>query len=226
MSFKFLNMIIAIISLITSSVPAIITLARCHREWQYLLLAMWKLLLSCTINIMGIHRGLIDNRNKSIAPFLWLIVYSIGIILGLVGLTSLVVESWSYQPVRAVTGAFLGIAVGLGIIAALAIPRTGYKETYHPREPEGMQYVLSLFGLGSNDYGYDVRRHEYKSWGCLSAATNVIPAVVAFVGFFTALYSDWALGVMTRNLAGAPSLDIAVLYYIYFAAKRLPLLFQ
>jgi hypothetical protein len=226
MNFKFLNLIIAIISLTTSCVLAIITLARCHKEWQYLLLAMWKLLLSCTINIMGIHRCLIDKHNKSIAPFLWLTVYLIGIILGLVGLISLVVESWSYQPVRAVTGAFLGIAVGFGIIAALAIPRRGYKETYHPREPEGMQYVLSLFGLGSNDYGYDVRRHEYKSWGCLPAARNVIPAVVAFVGFFAALYSDWALGVMTRNLAGAPSHDIAVLYYIYFAAKRLPLLFQ
>lgn len=79
------------------------------------------------------------------------------------GLISLVSESWSYQPVRAVTGAFLGIAVGFGIIAALAIPERGYAETYHPREPEGMQYVLSLVGLGSNDYGYDVRTHEYTA---------------------------------------------------------------
>jgi len=227
---RFITLIMAIISLIICCVLSIVTMARCHKEWQFLLLAMWKFLLSITVNIMGIHRCIlsspIDHRNKSVMPFIWLLIYLIGIILGLVGLISLVSETWSYQPVRAVTGAFLGIAIGCGVIAALLIPSTGYKETYHPREPQGIQYVLSLVGLGSGNYGYDVQRHEYKSWGGLSAFLNIIPAVLAFIGFFAALYSDWALGVMTENLAGVPSSDIRVLYWIYFAAKRIPLFFQ
>jgi hypothetical protein len=40
------------------------------------------------------------------------------------------------------------------------------------------------------------------------------------------LYSDWVLGVITGNLAGAPSGDVKVIYWIYFVAKRLPLMFQ
>jgi hypothetical protein len=92
-------------------------------------------------------------------------------------------------------GSFLGIAVGFGVVAALAIPGMGRVETHHPREPEGMQCALSLVSLGSNDYGYDVRTHEYTAWGCLPAAKAVIPSVVAFVAFFAAMYSDWALGV-------------------------------
>lgn len=227
---KLADLIMAVISLITCYVLTIVTMARCHKEWQFLLLAMWKFLLTCTINTMGIHRCILvrddEKHNKSKTPFFWLLVYLICIILGLVGLISLVSESWNYQPVRAVTGAFLGIAVGFGVIAAIATPKRGHTETYHPREPEGMQWVLSLVGLGSNDYGYDVRRHEYTAWGCLPAARAVIPSILAFVGFFAALYSDWALGVMTGNLVGAPSSNIRVLYWIYFVAKRLPLLFQ
>lgn len=174
-------------------------MARCHKEWQFLLLAMWKFLLTSTINTMGIHRCLLvrdDKHSKAKTPFFWLLVCLTGIILGLVGLISLVSESWNCQPVRAVTGAFLGIAVGFGVVAALAIPEGRCVETHYPREPEGVQYVLSLVGLGSNDYSYDVRTHEHTAWGCLPAAKAVIPSVVAFVWFFAALYSDWALQVM------------------------------
>ena len=92
-SFKFLNVITAIISPITSFMPAITALARRHKEWQHLLLATWRLLPSRTINITGIRRGLIGNRNKSVAPPLRLVVDSVGIIRGLVGL----IFPWSWS---------------------------------------------------------------------------------------------------------------------------------
>ena len=110
------NLILGGISLIICCVSAIVTMARCHKEWQFLLLAMWKFLLAITINLMGIHRCLLtgDDRNsKSMMPFSWLLVYSLGIILGLVGLVSLVSQSWSYQPVRRSYGSFSGNRSGV-----------------------------------------------------------------------------------------------------------------
>ncbi|KAF8652200.1 hypothetical protein AX16_004503 [Volvariella volvacea WC 439] len=48
---------------------------------------------------------------------------------------------------------------------------------------------------------------------------------VAFTTFalLAALYADWALGMMTDNLVGLPTSDNSVLYWCYFAAKRLPM---
>ena len=43
---------------------------------------------------------------------------------------------------------------------------------------------------------------------------------VAFM-FLAALYSDWALGLMTDNLIGTPSKDNSAFYWTYWVAKRL-----
>jgi hypothetical protein len=49
-------------------------------------------------------------------------------------------------------------------------------------------------------------------------------SVGGWVGILSALYCDWILGAIADNMTGAPSDDVAVLYWIYFVAKRLPLL--
>jgi len=41
---------------------------------------------------------------------------------------------------------------------------------------------------------------------------------------FALLWMDWSLGIITGNLAGAPSKNVKTLYWSYFAAKRLGLL--
>jgi hypothetical protein len=41
---------------------------------------------------------------------------------------------------------------------------------------------------------------------------------------FGAFYCDWILAAIAENWAGLPSSDIAFLYWIYFAAKRMPML--
>jgi hypothetical protein len=38
-------------------------------------------------------------------------------------------------------------------------------------------------------------------------------------------YSDWVLAAVTRNWAGVPIESLQTLYQVYFAAKRLPMLF-
>lgn len=51
---------------------------------------------------------------------------------------------------------------------------------------------------------------------------GVVGAVLGLL-LLMLFYSDWILGAIAGNLAGAPSSDIAVLYWLYFATKRLPL---
>ena len=55
---------------------------------------------------------------------------------------------------------------------------------------------------------------------------SFLGTAVVLTGIFAVLYSDWALGVITGNLAGAPSRDIKAIYWTYFVAKRLPVIFQ
>jgi len=64
------------------------------------------------------------------------------------------------------------------------------------RNDEG--FVMAwLWGIGAALIG----------WGCLGA-----------------IYSDWILAAIAENLVGIPSSDNAILYWAYFAVKRLPLL--
>jgi hypothetical protein len=52
---------------------------------------------------------------------------------------------------------------------------------------------------------------------------NCVLGILCF-GLFGALYCDWILAAIARNWAGLPSNDIAVLFWVYFLAKRLPML--
>ena len=47
--------------------------------------------------------------------------------------------------------------------------------------------------------------------------------VISFI-FLLTLYSDWLLGAIDNNWSGQPDSDVALFYWIYFAAKRLPML--
>jgi hypothetical protein len=57
----------------------------------------------------------------------------------------------------------------------------------------------------------------------------LLEALIITIGVMTALWSDWILAAIHvgdgGNWSGIPSSDATVLYWGYFAAKRLPLLF-
>ena len=57
---------------------------------------------------------------------------------------------------------------------------------------------------------------------CCSGMLFSIP----FICLFALFWMDWALGIITGNLAGSPGKDRReqAIYWIYFIAKRLPLL--
>ena len=222
------DLVVAICSLLGSSINAIVVMARCRREWQFLLLALWKLGLSCTLGCMCIHRALLvrhaDEIKNSKRPFFWLFVYVTSIVLGLAGLFSLVRRSWDNPHVRTVTIAFWGIAGGLAFIKAL-FPQTSITETEVEWERDDFVAYLQRW-LGQDTRETYTVVVESRSWGFGQWLQSLFASAILLTVLLAPLYSDWVLGVITGNLAGAPSGNVKVIYWIYFVAKRLPLIFQ
>lgn len=63
-----------------------------------------------------------------------------------------------------------------------------------------------------------------KFWGSHSSLWNFFLGANFLYFFFGAFYSDCILAAISRSWSGAPSSDIAIIYWVHFAAKRLPLL--
>jgi hypothetical protein len=59
---------------------------------------------------------------------------------------------------------------------------------------------------------------------CPHQLNHTLEWTPAFISMFALLWMDWSLGIITGNLAGAPSKNVKTLYWSYFAAKRLGLL--
>lgn len=85
-------------------------------------------------------------------------------------------------------------------------------------------YVQRWFGQDTRET-YTVQL-ESTTWGPRQGLQSFFASALMLTGLLAALYSDWVLGVITGNLAGVPSGDVRVIYWIYFVAKRLPLMFQ
>jgi hypothetical protein len=137
-------------------------------------------------------------QNKKIfkASLWWPILYMSGLILGLVAITSLVYENWDVRAVPIITYSFLGIGGGIGVLGVVLI-------------------FLSCSGL--------CRKRNHKIQAFVGATGYLIIWGLGFVGGAAALYSDWILAAIAGNYAGAPSGDIDVIFWLYFVAKRLPL---
>ncbi|KAF2181025.1 hypothetical protein K469DRAFT_713882 [Zopfia rhizophila CBS 207.26] len=133
------------------------------------------------------------------SPLYWLILYLLGTIAGMTGLCALIYTSFRHnKDVRHLTYGFAGAIIILPIIVALYF----YKS--HLQKPQGGGRVLKS-------------AYQHAFWGA------AITGIAAF-GFFSALYSDLALGAIAGKWSGFPSEDFAPLYWAWFAAKRLPML--
>ncbi len=134
----------------------------------------------------------------SLRPLLWLLIYAIGVITGMVGLGSLVVQNWNIKHVNTITAVFAGCIGGVMVMIA------------------GITFLWKMS---------DKKETSNRVGGIiLQSGLATFMAGMVIIGLLAAFYSDWILGVMTHNLVGAPSSDNEMLYWLYFAAKRLPLL--
>jgi hypothetical protein len=180
------DVFMGIVSLIGSVVPAAFTISACRNRWQFILLGVWKLLLSVTANSAALHQAIQICRRKEahheLEPAWTLAIYTIGIIVGLTGLLSLVSEAITdnakLQIITCVFGGLVGLPLAAGVFS--------------------FTYWICACGRVKKDGGM----FTAKSFG----------VAAGLFGILAALYSDWALAAMTENWIGTPSKDKQGLY--------------
>ncbi|KAF8653569.1 hypothetical protein AX16_003879 [Volvariella volvacea WC 439] len=194
------------LGLALSTGMAIKTVTNCKNTWQLLVIAVWKLFMSLLSGFTAVHVAILIRLGKRdriewnemqemlTTALAWIVVYIPGMITGMTGLMSLVVQNWEDRGVYKLTIGFytivgFGLVFGLlvGIIAALA---------------DESSATVNILASGA---------------GSLTMGTIYFTVLAAF-------YSDWALGMMTDNIVGTPSSDTASFYWTYWIAKRLPML--
>ncbi|KAA8913659.1 hypothetical protein FN846DRAFT_929122 [Sphaerosporella brunnea] len=164
----------------------ILTMIRCQQRWQFLVIAIWKAVLSLTLGGMNMHVSINVKSQKDredLKILGWLFIYGMGLLTGFAGLLSLVFEAWDDHVIRLSSEIFGGIAGG----------------------------VLALTFL-----------YYCVSGGDSDAVRRSFTVIFVTFGTLPALYSDWVLAGLADNLIGVPSSDNALLYFGYFASKRIP----
>lgn len=193
------DVFLGVLSLIGSIIPAALTISACRNRWQFILLGVWKLLLSVTAASAALYQAIHIVKKKEpyreLEPAWTLVIYAAGIVVGLTGLLSLVSEviadNAKLQIITYVFGALVGVPLAVGIFS--------------------FTYWLCACGRAKQDGG----KFSAKSFGIGAGLFGVLAA----------LYSDWALAAMTENWIGTPSEDKQGLYWTYFGAKRLLMFF-
>ncbi|KAF8848145.1 hypothetical protein BDZ45DRAFT_664884 [Acephala macrosclerotiorum] len=223
-----IDSILAALSIFGSVVIAAMNIFACRFRWQFVCIGTWKLTMSFTMGVISFHQSavLYQDRKLGYNPVggggkrhsrakLWLLVYFCGAAVGMTGLLSLVVELFSQQhDIRLITYVFTLVAVTpltVWSLIALAWALVWL-----------LNYILHFLRIDQmmktitwNIKGLDINGHN------LALAFAV--AISGF-GVFGAFYCDWILAAIAGNWGGFPSSDIAILYWSYFAAKRLPML--
>jgi hypothetical protein len=153
--------------------------------------------MSLTLGFLSIHATTLFRNGREddgIQVLWWLVLYALGLIGGLAGLFSLVVQTihmnYNVLIITAVFGSVLAAAIVLF-------------------------WFIILF------WTWD--EIESKTGGGFLSGLGAVVVGAAGMGLMGALYSDWILAAIANNMTGVPTSDNAVLYYIYFAAKRLTL---
>jgi hypothetical protein len=242
-----LDFFLAIATLCTCIPSASITIVRCRLSWHFVLISIWKLVTSVSVALISIHRCIITRREQkrpkvavngttyhlvdyesyqdnqashsnegpitqfsnknptknqdkaNLTPFFWLLLFLAGTIVGMVGLGALLWDNFRHdKTIRHLT---YGFAAPMVIIPGLV---AAYWYTEH--------CCGSTNGRRGMQKAY---RHTFR---------GALAAFVAVFGFFSALYGDLVLGIIAGNILGVPTGDITPLYWIWFVAKRFPLL--
>jgi hypothetical protein len=218
------NICLAATGLVATVILATLGILRCRKTWPFLLLAVWKLVLSVTLSAMTIHAAVLIQRPHEsyrslrelrkapgfVKILYWLFLYAAGAIVGLTGMGQLVRENFAdLEQLRIITYVFVAVASAIPAASLIA----GLVFLFSPCWNRPGRYT-NLEKVETD------AEHPYVSLGFVILA---LMATVLGIGALFAFYSDWALAALAGDLAGTPSSDNAILYWSYFAFKRLPL---
>ena len=183
---------LALLTFIGTIPLAIYTIVRCHQRWQFILVAVWKSVLSIELvlwTVRAAHDAHDEDKHMSEDGLSTTIImgsfYSMAVLVGLTGLGSIVKDSWWDEPVRRVTYGFGILAIVLILVFLL-------------------RYIYLLWAYG----------HHRRSLPMLACAVFVVPALFAF-------YSDWVLAAISHNWAGSPTGNLAqALFWVSFNLQQ------
>jgi len=210
------NFSISFTSLASVITSTVFTMIRCRNSWQFILIAVWKLILSLTLSAMTAHAAWAVNRNSRggdmyrpvnemqkdsttrqgalVEILVWTVPYFMSAIVGSVGLMDLVRQYLQdSRMLQTITYIFVGLSCG-GTLTVMIV-------------------TLIATWTGAN---------FLRSLGLSALAAVEFGLLILTVLF--ALYSDWALGAISGDLAGYPTQSNAWLYWLYWTVKRLPML--
>jgi hypothetical protein len=237
-------MFLGALGLLIGTLCTVLTIYRCRQRWQFLCIAIWKATLSVSLGALGVSAaretrrlekawalslektqgwvesgGDIDELDmESYIPrytsFLWwLSLYAAAIPVGLTGLISLVKLSWGEPTVVTASKVFGGLTITITGIMFLHATWQSWRKDQQKWD------IMELLGLKHHRISDDMQK--WLSWfgGGLIVSCAVL---LVLCGLLAALYSDWVLAGLAGSLIGAPSSDNSALYFVYFAAKRLP----
>lgn len=118
----------------------------------------------------------------------------------------------SKRQLQIITGVFGGVALALVLADVGIYYWAAYQRSRQPRSRSRSQYDSSGRSIGSF-----LARATDQFLVLLGASLFVTTLLFAF-------YSDWVLAALAEDIVGRPTRDNAVYYWLYFAAKRLPML--
>jgi hypothetical protein len=170
------------------------TMSSCRNSWPFMLIAFWKLTLSLSMNLIGFIR-VFGGKDQETGTALWgSIIYWFGSVVGIVGLFRIVHETFAEnKAVRILTLVLVGL-IALGIGTVVL--------------------VVLVMSCVSDDFNFvEAVLASQISWGIAIAALVVIAV----------FFSDWILAAVEGNWVGVPSGNYEIVYWLYFAAKRLPM---
>ncbi|KAF2623500.1 hypothetical protein BU25DRAFT_349931 [Macroventuria anomochaeta] len=194
------DLFLAIAALCTCIPIASITIHRCRLSWHFILIGIWKLVTSVSVACISVHRCILVHQGKNNRrPLLWLLLYLAGTAVGMTGLCSLLWTSFRQdQTVRNLTYGFAAPMILIPVLVAIH----WFVKHLDLKEGGGAVWLSAI----------------------LSTLAGAVVAFATVFSFFSALYGDLVLGAIADNLLGLPSADFAPLYWVWFIAKRLPML--
>lgn len=121
---KILDSAYGVVSLAVTMGVSIYTIIGCQNTWEFMLIAVWKLLLSATTGVITIHAGHIAaDYGRTSRVLWWLLLYLTGVVIGSVGLFAIVSQVLRYYStllvlteVFAAVAGFLAIAIPMFIM--------------------------------------------------------------------------------------------------------------
>ncbi|KAK3682870.1 hypothetical protein B0T22DRAFT_445037 [Podospora appendiculata] len=238
------NLIIATIGFLVSFPLTVLTMVRCRNSWSFILIAVWKLVLSVTLTSMTIHAArmivdfhphdaadaqalldTLDDEGKPLREQLqyrkqfrdiwwWAFFYFLGAVVGFVGVMNIVGKNIGSNHQLQIVTGVFGGVIGFIVMVVATLTWLAFSWS------DESKVAGAELETGAAPQDKQTGVVGKAGWSFLAA----IGVGIFILTIMFAFYTDWALAALAEDLVGHPSSENAVFYWTYFAAKRIPML--